>query len=261
MVDDLGGLFRPARGVRRVVSLVPSLTEAIARTVPGLLVGATDWCVQPPGLGVVRVGGTKNPDVRKVVGLAPDLVVANFEENREADLDALRAAGVPVWVTVIRTIPEALTSLQRMLAACGQDTPAWLAEARTVWADVLREPPPAGVAAVVPIWRRPWMVLGRDTFAGDVLARLGVANVYAHADERYPKVSVDEMLRRRPGLVVLPDEPYAFSAVDGPETFPGLLVALVSGRHLEWYGPSLTEARRVLSASLPAPGPASSRWP
>ncbi|MCO5967012.1 helical backbone metal receptor [Actinoallomurus soli] len=240
---------------------MPSLTEAIARTAPGLLVGATDWCVQPPGLGVARVGGTKNPDVGRVVELAPDLVVANFEENRPADLDALRAAGVPVWVTVIRTLPEALTSLERMLAACGQDPPGWLADARTTWADVLGPPPPPEVRAVVPIWRRPWMVLGRDTFAGDLLARLGVANLYAHADERYPKVTVAEMLGRRPDLVVLPDEPYAFSATDGPEMFPGVPVALVSGRHLEWYGPSLTEARRVLGARLPRSGPASSPRP
>ncbi|WP_345443612.1 helical backbone metal receptor [Actinoallomurus vinaceus] len=261
MVDDLGALFRAPRGVRRVVSLVPSLTEAIARTAPDLLVGATDWCVEPPGLDVVRVGGTKNPDLRKIVELAPDVVLANFEENREADLDALRSAYVSVWVTVIRTLPEALTSLARMLAACGQDTPAWLADARTAWADVLRDPPPSGAIAVVPIWRRPWMVLGRDTFAGDLLARLGVGNVFAGADERYPKVSVEDMLRRQPDLVVLPDEPYAFSATDGPETFPGVPVALVSGRHLEWYGPSLAEARRVLSASLEHFGPASSPSP
>lgn len=259
--DDLGVPFDRDRTVRRVVSLVPSLTEAIARTAPGLLVGATDWCVQPPGLEVVRVGGTKNPDVGRVVDLAPDLVVANFEENRAADLDALRAAGLPVWVTVIRTLPEALASLERMLAACGQDPPAWLTGARTAWADVLGPLPPSGVTAVVPIWRRPWMVLGRDTFAGDVLARLGVANAYADAGERYPKVTVEEMLSRRPGLVVLPDEPYAFSAADGPEMFPGVPAALVSGRHLEWYGPSLTEARRVLSASLPRSGPASSPRP
>lgn len=250
LTDDLGHPFQPPRAVRRVVSLVPSLTEAIGETAPELLVGATDWCAHPPGLDVTRVRGTKNPDVSKIVELAPDLVLANFEENRETDLDALRSAGIPVWVTVIRTLPEALTSLSGMLAACGLDRPSWLTDARTAWADVLEEPPPPGSAAVIPIWRRPWMVLGRDTFAGDLLARLGVANVYARAPERYPKAPVEDILRRRPDLVVLPDEPYAFSATDGPESFPGLPVALVSGRHLEWYGPSLAEARRVLSASL-----------
>lgn len=94
------------------------------------------------------------------------------------------------------------------------------------------------------------MVLGRETFAGDLLARLGVANLYADDPERYPKVTVERILDRRPDLVVLPDEPYAFGPGDGPEEFPDVRVALVSGRHLEWYGPSLAEARRVLTASL-----------
>jgi ABC-type Fe3+-hydroxamate transport system substrate-binding protein len=196
------------------------------------------------------VRGTKNPDIDTVIALEPDLVVANFEENRPADLDLLRAAGIAVWVTVIRTLPEALSGLAGMLAACGLDEPSWLVSARATWADVLADPPAPERTAVIPIWRRPWMVLGRDTFAGDVLARLGVANLYAADAERYPKVTAQEILGRRPDLLVLPDEPYAFSATDGPEEFPGLRAALVSGRHLEWYGPSLTEARRVLTGSL-----------
>jgi ABC-type Fe3+-hydroxamate transport system substrate-binding protein len=242
----------PPGRVRRVVSLVPSLTEAIAETAPGLLAGATDWCTHPAGLDVVRVRGTKNPDTDRIIALEPDLVVANFEENRPADLEVLRAAGIPVWVTVIRTLPEALSGLATMLAACDLDEPPWLAAARAAWADVLDEPPPPSRTAVVPIWRRPWMVLGRETFAGDVLARLGVANLYADDAERYPKVPVERILHRRPDVVILPDEPYAFGAADGPEAFPDLPVALVSGRHLEWYGPSLREARRVLTESLAA---------
>src|SRR5262245_42605084 len=101
LVDDTGAPVALPRSVRRVVSLVPSLTEAVAVTGAERLVGATDWCTHPADLDVVRVRGTKNPDLAAVVALAPDLVVANAEENRAPDLDALRAAGVPVWVTVI----------------------------------------------------------------------------------------------------------------------------------------------------------------
>jgi ABC-type Fe3+-hydroxamate transport system substrate-binding protein len=249
-IDDLGRRVPLPADVARVVSLVPSLTEAIAVTAPHLLAGATDWCTHPPDLEVTRVGGTKNPDVERIIGLRPDLVVANFEENREPDLDALRAAGVPVWVTVIRTVPEAIGNLRRMLAACGLAEPPWLRSAAAVWRG---EPPAPARTAAVPIWRRPWMVLGRDTFAGDVLRRLGVANAYDDATERYPRTSVEEIVRRGPDLVVLPDEPYAFGPDDGPEAFPGLAVALVSGRHLEWYGPSLVAARAVLSRQLAGP--------
>ncbi|WND38526.1 helical backbone metal receptor [Streptomyces sp. BB1-1-1] len=237
----------------RVVSLVPSLTEAVARTVPGALVGATDWCTHPAGLDVARVGGTKNPDTERIVALAPDLVVANEEENRAPDLDALRAAGVEVLVTDVRTVPQAFTELDRVLTACGAPSrPRWLDAAETAWSDLPSPPPEQRRTAVVPIWRRPWMVLGRDTFAGDVLARLGVDHLYAGHAERYPKVPVEELRAARPEVVVLPDEPYRFTAADGPEAFPGLPCALVDGRYLTWYGPSLAEAPRALGAALRA---------
>ena len=261
-VDDLGQAVLVPRPVSRVVSLVPSLTEAVASCAPRLLVGATIWCAHPADLAVTRVGGTKNPDVAAIIALAPDVVLANEEENRPPDLDALRAAGLTVWVTRVRNLPEALTSLRRMLTvACALPAPAWLDAAASAWG---RLRPPAGRPAVIPIWRRPWMVLGRDTFAGDLLARLGVVNVYEGHGERYPRVSIDEIRGARADLVVLPDEPYRFSASDGPEAFPGGRTALVSGRHLTWYGPSLTEAPAVLARQLAAarircPGPPAAR--
>ncbi|MFI9244407.1 helical backbone metal receptor [Streptomyces sp. NPDC053086] len=235
----------------RVVSLVPSLTEAVVVTLPGVLVGATDWCSHPADLDVTRIGGTKNPRWERIVSLAPDLVIANEEENRAADLDALRAAGLRVLVTEVRSVPRAFAELDRVLTACGAPgRPAWLAEAEAAWASL---PEPAERAtAVVPVWRRPWMVLGRDTFAGDVLARLGVDHLYAGHPERYPRVPLEELRAAAPDLVVLPDEPYRFTADDGPDAFPGLSCALVSGRHLTWYGPSLTQAPRVLAGALRA---------
>jgi ABC-type Fe3+-hydroxamate transport system substrate-binding protein len=251
MRDDLGDAVDLAAPPRRVVSLVPSLTEAVAVTAPELLAGATDYCTHPAGLDVPRVGGTKYPSVKRVLSLVPDLVLANAEENRRADVEALRAAGVPVWVTYPRTLEEALTSLERMLVRLGlagpKRPPPWLAEARVVWA---APAPRRAERAIVPVWRRPWIVLGSETFAGDVLRRLGVTHAYAGAGERYPRPSLAELRAGSPDLVVLPDEPYAFSAEDGPEAFPGTPYALVSGRHLTWYGPSLAEAREVLTAQL-----------
>jgi ABC-type Fe3+-hydroxamate transport system substrate-binding protein len=251
-VDDLGARVGVPPRVRRVVSLVPSLTESVALTAPGLLVGATDWCTHPADLDVTRVGGTKNPDVDAVVALRPDVVVANEEENRVVDLDSLRAAGLAVWVTAPMTVADALRSLDRMLRlACRLDRPAWLDAADAAWSSPHGSSPP-GVTrrrrALIPIWRRPWMALGRDTFAGDLLLRLGIDNVLADHAERYPRVELASLPAY--DVVVLPDEPYAFSPEDGPEAFPGVEVRCVSGRHLTWYGPSLVEARDVLTAQL-----------
>ncbi|MDQ1746169.1 MAG: hypothetical protein QOD07_432 [Frankiaceae bacterium] len=246
LVDDLGRPVAVPATVSRVVSLVPSLTESIAATAPGLLAGATDWCTHPADLDVARIGGTKNPRVADVVDLRPDVVIANDEENRPADLDELRANGVAVWVTAPTTVPEAIASLDRMLTfACRLDRPAWLDEATHTWAH--QQDPPTRTA-VVPIWRRPWMALGRDTFAGDMLARLGVANALRDHAERYPKIELDALPTY--DLVVLPDEPYGFGPDDGPEAFPDVESRCVSGRHLTWYGPSLVEAPDVLRRQL-----------
>ncbi|TDD16701.1 helical backbone metal receptor [Nonomuraea diastatica] len=248
MEDDTGVHARVPETVRRIVSLVPSLTESVAATVPEALAGATDWCTHPADLDVARVRGTKNPDLDAIRTLRPDVVLANAEENRPSDIEALRATGIPVWVTRIETLDEAFASLGRMFAyACRTDRPGWLDAAERAW-----RAPAAGPrrTAIVPIWRRPWMVVGRDTFTGDVLRRLGVDNCYAGHAERYPKIPLSELVGCGPDLVVLPDEPYAFSGTDGPEAFPGLTCALVSGRLLTWYGPSLVQAPVLLRRAL-----------
>ena len=251
--DDLGTAIELPRPPRRVVSLVPSLTEALAATGRELLVGATEYCTHPADLDVSRVAGSRFPDLGAVRALRPDLVLASAEENRPGDLQELHAAGIAVWVTAPTTLAGAFTSLRRMLAACGLAAPAWLEEARRAWASTYDGSPPRRTAAV-PIWRRPWMVLGSGTFGGDVLRQLGVANAFADAAQRYPKVSVADIRRAGPDMVVLPDEPYPFGPDDGPADFGGLDVALVSGRHLFWYGPSLVEARDVLERQLGAAG-------
>ena len=243
--DDLGHPVELPGPARRVVSLVPSLTEAVAASGPGRLVGATDWCTHPAGLAVTRVRGTKNPERAAIIALAPDLVIANREENRKLDVDRLREAGLAVWVTVIESVPEALASLRRLLTGpLGLDVPDWLAAAGQAWAQPPPDQPTRRVA--VPVWRDPWMVVGARTFTGDVLARLGLDNVFGAGQGRYPHVEAEQIRAARPDLVLLPDEPYPFTADDGPEQFPAHRVVLVSGRLLTWYGPSLATARTHL---------------
>jgi ABC-type Fe3+-hydroxamate transport system substrate-binding protein len=246
--DDLGVPVPLAGPPARVVSLVPSLTEAVATSAPGLLVGATDYCTHPAGLDVARVGGSKYPAVDAVAALAPDLVIANSEENRPEDVAALRGSGIPVWVTEApATVTAGIDSTRSLLAeGLGLPEPDWLAEAAALWAETT----PVWATAVVPVWRKPWVVLGRDTFAGDVLLRLGVANAYAAHEDRYPRPPLADLQAATADLVVLPDEPYEFTAEDGPQYFPGLRPVLVVGRYLTWYGPSLVEARRELAAAL-----------
>ena len=237
----------------RVVSLVPSLTEAVALTVPGALVGATDWCSHPAGLDVARVGGSKYPDLDRVRALRPDLVLLNVEENRRADAEALRAAGVPVRVTYPRTVRRRVDRAGRPARRAGCADRAGLAARR-----------PAGVGRRRPGWRRPaarWCRSGvgrgwcsaATRSPATCCAASACVNAYDEHPERYPRPTLAELREREPDLVVLPDEPYRFTADDGPEAFPGVPCALLSGRHLTWYGPSLAEAPALLADQLSRP--------
>ena len=228
----------------RVVSLVPSITEALADARSDALVGATDWCTHPADLderGVTRVRGTKNPDLAAIRALEPDVVVANKEENRELDVRRLRDSGVEVWVSEIETVPDAFAAYDELFdAVLDWPRPSWLDEARSFWT---APPPPVTARVIVPIWRDPWMVVGSRTFTGDLLRRLGWQNVYAEHPDRYPKVDVADLDAAGADLALLPDEPYVFTADDGPEAFTRTPTRLVSGRLITWYGPSLLEAR------------------
>jgi ABC-type Fe3+-hydroxamate transport system substrate-binding protein len=248
ITDDLGYGMPSSGSCKRVVSLVPSLTESVAAARAAALVGATKWCTHPAGLDVVRVRGTKNPDVARVIALRPDLVLANQEENRRLDVERMRAAGLRVWVTVIETVDQAFTSLRRLFeVALGWPVPDWLPAAEAAWSGFAQLP---RGRVVVPVWRDPWMVVGARTFTGDLLSRLGLTNAFGAGTERYPHVELAAIQAARPDLVILPDEPYQFTDADGPEAFPGLDTVLVAGRQLTWYGPSLVQARDLLQRAL-----------
>lgn len=248
VTDDLGFPMGLPESAGRVVSLVPSLTESVAATRPEALVGVTDWCSHPADLEAVRLRGTKNPHVRKIIELAPDVVLANKEENRQLDVQRLRAAGVCVWVTDIERVDQAFVSLRRLFEqALGWPVPDWIHTAEAVWE---RPPQLRPHRIVIPIWRDPWMVVGSHTFTGDLLARLGLVNLYATHPERYPRLELADIRASGPDLVLLPDEPYKFTGEDGPEAFSGVRCALISGRPLTWYGPSLITAPAVVSEAL-----------
>jgi hypothetical protein len=176
-------------------------------------------------------------DRQAIIDLRPDLVVANQEENRRLDVERLHAAGVPVWVAVIESLDDALLSMRRLFAdVLHVGEPAWLRAVASEWG---RSPPRPELRVVVPIWRDPWT----RTFTGELLSRLGLINVFGTSVERYPRVEIEQLHAAGADLPCSPDEPYLFTADDGPEAFPGLRTVLVSGRDLTWNGPSLETAR------------------
>lgn len=254
---------RPALAAppRRMVSLVPSLTEALfALGLGARVVGATDWCVHPARAlaAVPRVGGTKTPDLAVVRALRPDLVIANREENRRRDVERLREAGIPVWVTYPRTVQEGAALLAELagLGATPEASERVVEPVRRAVEAALRARPARPVPVFCPIWRDPWMAVGGDTYADDLIALCGGHNLFRGAGgRRYPRVSLDEVDAARPEVVLLPDEPYAFGPRDAAELarrdWPASRsgrIHLIDGTLVSWYGPRIRRAIETLRA-------------
>jgi ABC-type Fe3+-hydroxamate transport system substrate-binding protein len=275
---------------QRIVSLVPSVTESLFELGLGdRVVAVTDYCVHPADklAHLPRLGGTKNVRVADVVALKPDLVIANKEENTRADVEALQAAGVPVWLTFPQTAREAidlLWDIVRRFDAVSQGQRLAALEKVYEWAEA------AAANAVptrvfCPIWRDGdsswWMTISADTYVSDLIRACGGENVFAgrerryplaadldpdqpprvaavEADTRYPRVTLDEILAARPEVILLPSEPFPFSQTDHDfwmqfADLPAVQnnrIHLVDGSLLTWHGTRLARALQEIPILL-----------
>ncbi|MFP8878066.1 MAG: helical backbone metal receptor [Myxococcota bacterium] len=256
--------FEPRwRDAPRIVSLVPSLTEALfALEIGDRVVGVTEWCIHPANrvARLPRVGGTKTPSVSQIVALHPALVIANHEENPERVVAELTDAGIDVWVTYPRTVRDG-TVLLRELAELGA-SPTAVEEVVVPCEKAVeraeREPRERPVRVFCPIWKRPWMSVGGDTYASDLLRLCGGDNVFAdRGDRRYPIVEDSDIVAAEPEVILLPDEPYAFGPRDAAELGQLAIPAArnhrihpIDGTLVSWYGPRIARAIETVQGML-----------
>ncbi|MEQ8677494.1 MAG: helical backbone metal receptor [Aggregatilineales bacterium] len=274
----------------RVVSLVPSMTETLFDLGVGTtVIGRTDFCVHPAGKvdSIPSVGGTKNPDVNRIIALKPDMVIVNQEENRKEDVLALEAANIPVWVTFPKTVQDVLNLLWDIMDLF--DETAMSARVRLIestfdWLQGISLANEEDLPRVfAPIWLDPLMTFNADTYIHDLLLICGGRNVFAErerrfplgadlgtksqyekddsrikdADTRYPRITMDEVVKSQPDIILLPSEPYAFTEAD-IALFADLDVPaahnkrifLVDGSHLSWHGTRIAYAFDTIPALL-----------
>jgi iron complex transport system substrate-binding protein len=236
---------------QRIVSLVPSTTESVVALGAGhRLVGCTRYCVEPATAlaNVPRIGGTKNPRREAIMALAPDLVLANAEENRAEDLEWLLAR-VPLLVQTPTTVAAAVAGWRELAQVLGEPAAAISFELRleeALFAAAQLRQERAEAPVFYAIWPKPWMSINQDTFVHDVLRVLGWRNVCAAAAVRYPIVEPAAVAAQTPAVVLLPDEPWVFTAQEAAQhqqhqTFGGARVVVCSGRHFCWHGTALAE--------------------
>ena len=287
-VDAMGRTVDISPDPRRLVSLVPSLTEILFDFGWGAeVVGITDYCTEP-AVEVVqktRIGGTKNPDLTAILELQPELVFAVAEENRRDDVARLEAAGVPVYVFEPATVRDGLDLLWRVaeILECREAVARSLQAIEETYAETqaltaARSP----VRVFCPIWKDPYMTINAGTYVHDMLRVCGGDNIFADRDRRfplaadlgqqpertgsrdtdrdrrYPRVTLEEMAALRPDVILLPDEPYVFSEADVADftaftDVPAVAqrrIHLIDGKVLSWYGPRIGQSLRTLRELL-----------
>lgn len=266
---------------KRVVSLVPSMTESMFNLgFDQALVGITDYCIYPEGAlqHLPRLGGPKNPDLKGILDLHPDLVLANQEENTPQTVHGLEQAGIKVWMTFPKTVRAALDILWTLTGLFRSQVAAQHLEVleRTLeWAQMACQDRPT-VSCFCPIWQGStseglpwWMTFNQDTYCNDLLAQMGASNIFTDRlrqyplaadlgqaepqpasgrDTRYPRVRLQEVLDGQPEIILLPSEPFAFNEkhqqqiqewmADTPAVRSGR-VHQVDGSLITWHGTRL----------------------
>ncbi len=249
----------------RIVSLVPSLTEAVAAMgCLDRLVGRTRYCVEPAGRieAVPAMGGTKNPDIAAILAAAPDLVLVNKEENRREDAEALAAAGLRVHASHPRTVAEAVAMLAELAELLGVAGTAAAETAGDGFVDDCRRALVRAEGALIgrvpvpvfcPIWRNPWMTFGATTYIGDMLRLAGARSVVGRGATDFFEVDPAALRGLGARLAVLPDEPYMFGPTHGRELVEAGVVerfVCIDGKDLSWYGPRIPGALQRLAAAV-----------
>lgn len=289
--DSLDRPLELARPAERIVSLVPSDTWSLAQLgVLDRVVGRTRYCVEPADgvAAIADVGGTKNPDVDRILALSPDLVVANQEESGRAAVLRLVQAGVPVYVSFPKRVADGLSHVAKLATLAGVEREATVRETladayRALDEATRRRATTRPVRTFYPIWADPLMTVSADTFVSDALWLAGCENVFADRerryplaadlgratavppsaarehDVRYPRITLDEVVERAPELVLLPDEPHEFSDTEAaalralpiPAAEHDAIVA-ADGKDFSWYGlwaiERLARARAVVDS-------------
>ena len=274
----------------RVVSLVPSLTESLFDLGLGQsVVGITDFCIHPSDQlsELKRLGGPKNPNIAEIIALEPELVLVNQEENTRQTVTALEDAGLAVWVTFPKTVRQCLDVLWAIVGIFrNQESAVRLQtlEKGVEWAEAAqadRNPR----RYFCPIWQQPeqtgisWMMtFNKNTYMHDLLRLAGGLNIFAQRqrlypleadlglvqaqesgerDRRYPRVTLDEIRKAEPEIILLPSEPFAFTKTHRQEIETLLertpavregWIFMVDGSLLTWHGTRLARSLQELPA-------------
>ncbi len=236
-----------------IISVVPSLTELLFDLdLENEIIGITRFCIHPRNKvkSFTKVGGTKTLKLDRIDALAPDIIIANKEENCQSDIEYLQKKH-HVLLTDIYTLSEALTSIMDIGNATNRAEQAeLLVHNISKQFDTITPIKKNEKKVAYLIWDNPVMTAGHHTFIHDILHKLGFENVHTDIKTRYPQITDPELQKMQPDFLFLSSEPYPFREKhlkDFHSRFPSTRIILVDGEMFSWYGSRLLLAPKYFN--------------
>ncbi len=250
--DQLGRVIEFSFPPKRIISLVPSQSELLWHL--GLkeeLAGITKFCIHPEEMyrKKPRVGGTKDLKFEIIRDLKPDLIIANKEENEKEQIEKL-CKEYPVWISDIYDLNDALDMIRHVgVITARQSQAEGLVHAiqerhKRFTIENLKSKHEKGSVAYL-IWKNPYMAAGHNTFIDFMLKECGLKNLFSNEQSRYPEVTTQMLMDKKPELILLSSEPYPFKGRHIEELkklLPDSKILLVDGEMFSWYGSRLLKA-------------------
>lgn len=230
-----------------IISLVPSQTELLVDLgLKNRIVGITKFCVHPEKLRKekVIVGGTKGIRMDRIRELNPDIILCNKEENTREMIEEL-GKEFQLHISDINTIEDTYELIEQYGKLFDVEKKAIeindkIQKQIQLFQDFIKDKPTLKVAYF--IWRKPWMVVGSETFVNHLLEMNHFENVYADIP-RYPEVDIDNL--KPTDFILLSSEPFAFTEKHRQELLPYAgksNIIFVDGEFFSWYGSRLEKA-------------------
>ena len=233
---------------KRIVSLVPSQTEFLySLGLNNEVVGQTIFCIHPEEKRNVNtiIGGTKNLKLDLIAQLKPDLIIGNKEENEQKQIEYLMQH-FPVWMSDITTLNDSYEMMNKIAEIVDKKNQAaqmiHQIKLDFMQLKILVNEQKNSPTVAYFIWRKPYMVVAKNTFINHLMEILNFENVFANNTERYFDVSDEEIINKNPEIVLLSSEPYPFKQKHISEIqnlLPKAKIIIVDGELFSWYGSRL----------------------
>jgi len=245
IVDQLNRRLTFKEPPKRIISLVPSLTETLHfLNLDEEVVGITKFCVHPKEWKDSKtiIGGTKKVNFKKIKNLKPDLIIANKEENTKEEIEEL-IKNYPVYISNIKSFKDLenfntdiglITKEQEKAKTLNQSIKKVVCETQNFFNSLGQN------KVAYFIWQNPFMLAGKDTFINHILNHIGFENIANTLKSRYPEVSINDI--NPADIILLSSEPYPFKKKhlkDYSVQFNNSNIFIVDGEVFSWYGPRI----------------------